>query len=153
MPENSVLEADPIPLVQSDYTQMDEHIPYQDVMQRKGILGSYVSYESDSLVYRIFESRYDWILKRIWQEEEQKFHKIRDCTGAWEAVLAVEENQGEEGRYLVRYPDKLLIFWCSEGLEEEQIQEIMGIWSWFIEYGLWAAKMMGWRGNMNKKGR
>ena len=129
LPENPSLNLDSVPLVQKDYKSIEGEITYQDAMKQKGVMGTSVNvridYETDNLVYTVLESRYGWVLNRIWKGIKYDSQEAEDCAQAWGAETAVRERRGERYGYYIRYSDKVVTLWCDDMLKEEEIQIIM----------------------------
>ena len=76
------------------------------------ILGTYSSYhifsKADYVYYTIYESKYAWILDKIWEEElSARFNQdIGDYTDDWDAEKAFRNGIGT---YYVRYEDAILV--------------------------------------------
>lgn len=122
--KNTALAVDLVPLVKADYKEMNENIDGTDIMYSKGILGSVldcgIDYGAEYFNYIVYESSYEWIIEQIWQQEDD-FRVIGDCTEEWGALSAVELSAG----YRVRYPNKILVLYCCDKLDQEQIQVVV----------------------------
>lgn len=139
-PEN----AEDFPLIQTDYRQIDGEITSAHADYMESILGRaehfYVTYNiensaapepdsnirSDTLSYTIYQSRYPWILDKLWEDEVPKPKEHPDNrTDMWHAVTAVSlANEHSLCRELVRYPDRILIICSDERLADHQIRSI-----------------------------
>ena len=126
-----------VPLVQSDYREMEGEPDYLDYGHEESFLGSMdyymVSYEygqtdsegqplSDSLMYTIYRSGHPWILEKIW-DDEYKSEESVDCTASWQAEQALETWEGS-GNYLVMYDGVLLVLSSDTELDDAQIQTV-----------------------------
>lgn len=131
------------PLSQADYRHMEGEILSVDEDHIEGILGSadrfYVDYhkadftdstpdnaETDSLRYTIYQSSHPWILDKLWEDEiPDSKEYLQERTKAWDALLALSQG-GSDRIYkeLVRYPDRLLVLYSDEKLEDPQIEII-----------------------------
>lgn len=124
-----------VPLVQSDYREMEGEPDYLDHGHEESFLGSMdyymVSYEygqtdsegqplSDSLIYTIYRSGHPWILEKLW-DDEYKSEESVDCTASWQAEQALETWEGS-GNYLVMYDDMLLVLRSDMEMDDSQIR-------------------------------
>lgn len=132
------------PLTQTDYRHMDGDISSVNADHIEGILGSadrfYIgcrrenasadgapdNTDTDSLSYTIYQSRHPWILDRLWSEEmPEPGEPVQERTEAWDALSAVSQGRaGRSYKELVRYPDRLLVFYFDEKPEDSQIKII-----------------------------
>ena len=77
----------------------------------------------DTLWYFVYETRYSWILDKIWEQYVENAYEPQDCTADWEALDAFVG--GSLGRlYTVRYRDRLLYMYSDEPLDKAQIQVV-----------------------------
>lgn len=101
-----------VPLYMSDYREVSGIIDDINVHEESNLLGSSAAYfifgRGDSLHYDIYQSKYTWILDRIWEEELEKRININqtDCTKDWGANIAFRNNVGN---YYVRYENQIFI--------------------------------------------
>ena len=101
-----------VPLYMSDYREVSGIIDDINVHEESNLLGSSAAYfifgRGDSLHYDIYQSKYTWILDRIWEEELEKRIDINqtDCTKDWGANIAFRNNVGN---YYVRYENQIFI--------------------------------------------
>ena len=124
-----------VPLVQSDYREMEGGPAYLDHGHEESFLGNMdyyrVSYElgqtdengepvSDSLIYTIYRSRHPWILEKLWDDGYKSEDSV-DCAASWQAERAVEAWKGS-GDYLVMYDDMLLVLRSDMEMDDAQIQ-------------------------------
>ena len=111
---------DEIPLFRSDYYGSESEVTDISIHQNKNPLGSSTAYfvfsVGESIHYEIYQSKMDWILDKIWEEEMmKKSNQDRDdCTMKWEAQ---EAYRNKIGNYYVRYKDQ--IFMLSEDSDLE----------------------------------
>ena len=124
-----------VPLVQSDYREMESEPAYLDHGHEESFLGNMdyymVSYElgqtdgngepvSDSLTYTIYRTRHPWILEKLWNDEYKSEESV-DCAASWQAERAAETWEGS-GDYLVMYDDMLLVLHSDMEMDDGQIQ-------------------------------
>ena len=124
-----------VPLVQSDYREMEGGPAHLDHGHEESFLGNMdyyrVSYElgqtdgngepvSDSLTYTIYRSRHPWILEKLWDDGYKSEDSV-DCAASWQAERAVETWKGS-GDYLVMYDDMLLVLRSDMEMDDAQIQ-------------------------------
>ena len=127
-----------VPLVQSDYREVEGEPDYLDHGHEESVLGSMdyymVSYDhgqtdsegqslSDSLTYTVYRSKHPWILEKLW-EDEYKSEESVDCSASWQAERSLETWEGS-GNYLVMYDEMLLVLSSDTELDDAQIQIVM----------------------------
>lgn len=136
--EKTVLPKESIPLTQADYKEIPGQIIRTDKGDMSGMLGSMMYFEVeygektglegeeknvDTLWYFVYETRYSWILDKIWEQYVENAYEPQDCTADWEALDAFVG--GSLGRlYTVRYRDRLLYMYSDEPLDKAQIQVV-----------------------------
>ena len=87
-------------------------------------LRCWLDYKEERVYYQVFKSEYSWVLDRICNIMEDTYdHSGMDVKDTWDAELA---KHYENGCYLVRYPDGVLIFIVAEDtiFTEEQAKII-----------------------------
>lgn len=87
-------------------------------------LRCWLYYEEDRVYYQVYKSDYSWVLDKICLIMEKSYdHSGMDVKDTWNAELA---KRYENGCYLVRYPDGVLIFIVAEDtiFTEEQAKII-----------------------------
>lgn len=103
---------DDLPLKITDYREFTDEIEDISIHRDGNILGTYSSYhifsKADYVYYTIYESKYAWILDKIWEEElSARFNQdIGDCTDDWDTEKAFRNGIGT---YYVRYEDAILV--------------------------------------------
>lgn len=81
-----------------------------------------VEYEySNSVRYTVYESEYDWIMDRVWQEINEFGDLAEDRTEEWGAQSALVVDNWQ---YLLRYQDKIVELYHADELNSEQISII-----------------------------
>lgn len=95
---------------------------------QKSVLGSRVYHEAAqddltelNMTYTLYQSKYDWVLDRVWEEMSEYFPEDNVCAEEWEAEEAL---QGDNALYLVRYKEKILFLNEYANLTQEQIQVV-----------------------------
>lgn len=95
---------------------------------QKSVLGSRVYHEAIydnpnelDRTYTLYQSEYDWVLDRVWEEMSEYFPKDNICTEEWGAQEALK---GDNALYLVRYENKILFLNEHTNLTQEQIQVV-----------------------------
>ena len=77
--------------------------------------------EDNQVSYYIYKSKYDWVLDAVWNQELE--HGLPLIREDWDALDAVRT---EEGRYAIRYEDRILILIPGpELLSQTQIDSII----------------------------
>ena len=118
-----------VPLYLTDYRESFGVVEDISVHERANLLGSSAYYfifgEGNAIHYDIYQSKYDWILDKIWEEVLEKKVNVDtiDCTDNWEAKVAF---RNKVGNYYVRYKNQIFILHEDETiiLTEEQISII-----------------------------
>lgn len=112
-------------LVENEQTVTTADVPllYEDIGGEAGkleditldgsasIFGSglrcYLYYEDESIYYQVYQSDYPWILDKICYNEKKTYRQnSTDVTDIWNAEFAVRY---ENGQYLIRYPEVVLL--------------------------------------------
>lgn len=75
-------------------------------------LRCWLYYEEESVNYQVYKSDHSWVLDKICNDMEKSYHyNGTDVADIWNTVFA---KQYENGYYLVRYPEAVLIFGVAE---------------------------------------
>lgn len=125
-------KTDEVPLVQSDYKEIQGKCSVRDYYCQKGFLGEmetcqvYSNFpKPDLLTYEIYESDLAWVMAHTWnilmrmaEKSGDKDAAQTDCTAQWDAIEAKLINRAV---YYVRYEDAVWLIRCGE-LSEEQVQ-------------------------------
>lgn len=70
-------------------------------------LRCWLYYEEDSIYYQVYQSDYPWILDRICANVEKNHSQSStNVTDIWNAIFAIRY---EDGQYLIRYPEGVLV--------------------------------------------
>lgn len=133
--EYSDLDLQEFPLVQTDYSDIDGELDFTDIGEVNGILGTEryyrIEYElgeilpdrqddnTDFLSYNIYQTRYPWILRKLWKEEVKNLPDCETAPDEWNAVSVYHVG---DGYYRVLYQDTMLIFSSEMELDKEQIR-------------------------------
>ena len=118
-----------VPLYLSDYREGSGAIADISIHERANLLGSsgyyFVFGVGDSIHYDIYQSKYGWILDKIWQEvlEKKVNEETIDCTDNWGSQTAF---RNKVGNYYVRYGNQIFILYEDDAiiLTAEQISTI-----------------------------
>ncbi len=118
------------PLVISDYETCEDRIESIKEYKDENWLGSRMSYilsyePANYLMYEVYHTGEDWILKRIWEEKTDAawFKEAVACDGLWGA----KEAYVHDGDYYVLYEDAILFLSRKADaglLTKEQVQRI-----------------------------
>lgn len=124
-----------LPLIQTDYREMDGHPGDADFFRQKSLFGSRVQgishwvndkLEENVLSYDVYHSEYAWILDKIWKTETSA-KLYRDTTETdprpWKALEARTNKKGTA--VCARYEDALLFFYADTPPDASQINIIL----------------------------
>ena len=129
--ENVSKQQEDFPVVIADYRVCNDEIESLSYYREQNLLGSLKSYhifgKENSVYYRVYESKFEKLLDRVWKEEvvSRKYNEDAvDCTAEWAADIAI---RNKLGTYYVRFDNKLLVFSDDESvyLSVEQIDVIL----------------------------
>lgn len=118
-----------VPLYLSDYQESGGNIEDISIRENVNLLGSSTYYFifgiNNSIYYDSYQSKYEWILDRIWKEtlDKKVNEDMADCTDDWSAKAAF---RNKAGTYYVRYENTIFILYEEDDtiLTEEQIDII-----------------------------
>lgn len=82
---------------------------------------AYPNYESDSLMYHVYQSRWPWVIERVWKKSRQHRKKgWKSCAEEWGA----QEGYAAGGCYIIRYKDRVVDLLTNQPFTDSQILRI-----------------------------
>lgn len=130
-----------VPLKLSDYTESTGEPDYADIGRLDGILGKYLYYfaeyiqeeavtpedsSRDFVRYEIYQTKYPWILKKIWREKAKELTIDKANVDEWNAVSVCQSTEESYSgvRYSILYENSVLVLQSGKKLDEAQIRII-----------------------------
>ena len=124
-----------LPLIQSDYREMEGQPGWADYQYMESVLGTWlqgrVDYgkdlskgeeeQSGSLSYDVYRSEYPWLLREVWQRETDGADAISEEGEIWDARETKRIGSGQgAGILYVRWSDTILILQADVMPDEAQ---------------------------------